>query len=49
MTTIVAGTKYRGEFEERMKNIVEELKNTSYVDVINKAYEKYEKVYDCWG
>lgn len=27
MTTIVAGTKYRGEFEERMKNIVEELKN----------------------
>ena len=26
MTTIVAGTKYRGEFEERMKNIVEELK-----------------------
>lgn len=26
MTTIVAGTKYRGEFEERMKNIVDELK-----------------------
>ena len=26
MTTIVAGTKYRGEFEERMKQIVDELK-----------------------
>lgn len=33
MTTIVAGTKYRGEFEERMKNIVEELKNNPSVIV----------------
>ena len=33
MTTIVAGTKYRGEFEERMKNIVDELKTTSNVIV----------------
>ena len=33
MTTIVAGTKYRGEFEERMKNIVDELKNTDNVIV----------------
>ena len=33
MTTIVAGTKYRGEFEERMKNIVEELKMASDVIV----------------
>jgi ATP-dependent Clp protease ATP-binding subunit ClpC len=28
MTTIVAGTKYRGEFEERMKMIVDELKKS---------------------
>lgn len=28
MTTVVAGTKYRGEFEERMKMIVDELKNS---------------------
>ena len=33
MTTIVAGTKYRGEFEERMKNIVEELKNNNNIIV----------------
>ena len=33
MTTIVAGTKYRGEFEERMKNIVDELKNAKDVIV----------------
>lgn len=29
INNIVAGTKYRGEFEERMKNIVEELKENS--------------------
>ena len=33
MTTIVAGTKYRGEFEERMKNIVEELKTNDNIIV----------------
>ena len=33
MTTIVAGTKYRGEFEERMKMIVEELKNSKNIIV----------------
>jgi ATP-dependent Clp protease ATP-binding subunit ClpC len=33
MTTIVAGTKYRGEFEERMKNIVDELKMATDVIV----------------
>ena len=27
ISNVVAGTKYRGEFEERMKNIVNELKN----------------------
>lgn len=33
MTTIVAGTKYRGEFEERMKQIVDELKAATDVIV----------------
>ena len=33
MTTIVAGTKYRGEFEERMKIIVDELKKSPNVIV----------------
>ena len=31
MTTLVAGTKYRGDFEERMKKIVEELKKSNDV------------------
>ena len=33
ISNIVAGTKYRGEFEERMKNIVEELKENKDVIV----------------
>ena len=33
MANIVAGTKYRGEFEERMKNIVDELKNNDNIIV----------------
>lgn len=33
ISNIVAGTKYRGEFEERMKNIVEELKENRDVIV----------------
>lgn len=33
MTTIVAGTKYRGEFEERMKMIVDELKTSPNIIV----------------
>lgn len=37
--SIVAGTKYRGEFEERMKKIVDELKDTKniilYIDEIH--------------
>ena len=33
MTTIVAGTKYRGEFEERMKMIVDELKKSPNIIV----------------
>jgi len=33
MTNIVAGTKYRGEFEERMKSIVDELKSAKNIIV----------------
>jgi len=33
INNIVAGTKYRGEFEERMKNIVEELKENADIVV----------------
>ena len=39
MTIIVAGTKYRGEFEERMKNIVDELKaNPSIICFIDEIH-----------
>ena len=30
---VVAGTKYRGEFEERLRNIMEELRNAGNVIV----------------
>jgi len=33
MTSIVAGTKYRGQFEERMKVIIEELQNSPEIIV----------------
>ena len=29
MGSLVAGTKYRGEFEERLKKVIEEIKSTS--------------------
>ena len=39
MNSIVAGTKYRGQFEERMKVIIEELQNSPniilFIDEIN--------------
>ena len=39
INNIVAGTKYRGEFEERMKNIVEELKdNTDVILFIDEIH-----------
>jgi ATP-dependent Clp protease ATP-binding subunit ClpA len=42
MGSIVAGTKYRGEFEERMKKIVDELKSTDdvilYIDDKGKIF-----------
>jgi len=31
MGALVAGTKYRGEFEERLKKVIEEIKNTSNI------------------
>ena len=39
MSTIVAGTKYRGQFEERMKNIINELKaNPDLIVFIDKIH-----------
>lgn len=39
IANIVAGTKYRGEFEERMKNIVDELKsNTDIIVFIDEIH-----------
>ena len=35
--SILAGTKYRGEFEERLKRIVEEVQNDSAVIIVNPA------------
>jgi ATP-dependent Clp protease ATP-binding subunit ClpC len=32
--SILAGTKYRGEFEERLKRIVEEAQNDSAVIIV---------------
>ena len=34
MTLLLAGTKYRGEFEERLKRIVQELKEQKNVVIV---------------
>lgn len=38
MTAIVAGTKYRGQFEERIRAILNELKNTNVILFIDEIH-----------
>jgi len=35
MGLLVAGTKYRGEFEERLKKLMEEIKQNSEIILVN--------------
>lgn len=35
---VVAGTKYRGEFEERLRQIIEELKNAKVIAFIDELH-----------
>ena len=41
MNSVVAGTKYRGQFEERMKNIIDEVSKRSdtilYIDELHSV------------
>src|SRR5699024_12646818 len=34
MGTVVAGTKYRGEFEDRLKKVMEEMRNAGNVSIL---------------
>ncbi len=44
MGTVVAGTKYRGEFEERLKKVMEEIQQAGNVILfIDKSYFSW-----CW-
>ena len=36
MGLLVAGTKYRGEFEERLKKLMEEIKQNSDIILVRK-------------
>jgi len=38
LSNVVAGTKYRGEFEERLRQIIEELKNAKVVAFIDELH-----------
>lgn len=38
LSNVVAGTKYRGEFEERLRQIIEELKNTKIIVFIDELH-----------
>ena len=38
LSNIVAGTKYRGEFEERLRNIIKELKNSNVIAFIDEIH-----------
>ncbi len=38
LSNVVAGTKYRGEFEERLRQIIEELKNARVVAFIDELH-----------
>ena len=38
LSNIVAGTKYRGEFEERLRNIINELKKTKVIAFIDEIH-----------
>src|SRR5450759_3180293 len=44
--SLVAGTKYRGEFEERLKKIIEELRNTNdailFIDELHTLVDKQD-------
>lgn len=38
LSNVVAGTKYRGEFEERLRQVIEELKNAKVVAFIDELH-----------
>ncbi len=38
LSNVVAGTKYRGEFEERLRNIISELKNAKVIAFIDEIH-----------
>ena len=45
MGLLVAGTKYRGEFEERLKKLMEEIKQND--DIILVSFPAYSALNSC--
>lgn len=45
MGLLVAGTKYRGEFEERLKKLMDEIKQNDDIILVSMGCHRYHSVF----
>jgi ATP-dependent Clp protease ATP-binding subunit ClpC len=44
MGLLVAGTKYRGEFEERLKKLMDEIKQSDDIILVSEEWDREDNV-----